>query len=118
MFSSIVIPFYNQKPEYLRQAIQSALNQQFAAAHFEVIAVDDGSQYPKDKPNPILPMLEEFAAQYHNFKHTFKTNGGTASALNAGIRLAQGNWIKWLSSDDILKPNYLSTLWKEMKESS
>jgi len=41
-----------------------------------------------------------------------KSNGGTGSALNYGIKHAKGEWIKWLSADDILYYDALTTMMK------
>lgn len=46
-----------------------------------------------------------------------KKNGGTGSALNLGIRKARGQWIKWLSADDVLYPKYLQTIMETIKYS-
>ncbi|MFB5267222.1 glycosyltransferase [Paenibacillus enshidis] len=91
---SIIIPFYNCN--YVEQALDSALNQSYRA--IEVILVDDGSTNHKDRVKPYL-------------KHIYylgKSNGGTASALNHGIRHASGDYITWLSSDDVFHPDKIN----------
>ncbi len=89
---SVVIPTYNQ-PRYLRQAIDSALAQTYR--DFEVIVVDDGST--DDTPDVV-------ASYGERIRGLRKPNGGTASALNAGIRVAQGRWIGYLGHDDMWEP--------------
>lgn len=84
---SIVIPFYNCK--YIDRAIESALAQTYP--NCEVIVVDDGST-----------MYVELIAPYKKkIKYIRKVNGGTATALNMGIRAAEGEYFSWLSSDDL-----------------
>ncbi|KGE20723.1 glycosyltransferase family 2 protein [Paenibacillus wynnii] len=84
---SIVIPFYNDP--YIGHALQSAVTQSMKA--HEIIVVDDGSSVFSERLTP-----------YHSQIHYLgKTNGGTATALNHGIRHASGDYIAWLSSDDI-----------------
>lgn len=100
---SIVIPVYNAE-KYLDECINSALSQTYS--DIEVIVVNDGST---DKSTSIL----------NNYKNEItiinKKNGGTASALNAGIEKMNGEWFKWLSADDILKPNAVKILCDEVK---
>src|ERR1035438_7875002 len=101
---SVIIPVYNGEA-YVGQAIDSALAQTYTDS--EVIVVDDGS---KDSTRQII---ESYG---HKVRAVHKPNGGTSSALNAGIRLAQGEFIAWLSHDDLFLPrkseaqvNYLRT---------
>jgi glycosyltransferase involved in cell wall biosynthesis len=88
---SIIIPFYNCP--YIDQAIQSALNQTYQ--YTEIIVVDDGSTKHLNKVKSFFKKIKYFK----------KANGGTASALNMGIRKATGTYFSWLSSDDVYKPN-------------
>ncbi|MFE4568571.1 glycosyltransferase [Paenibacillus chitinolyticus] len=91
---SVIIPFYNCA--YVDQAIVSALNQTYPDK--EIIVVDDGSTLHRDKITPYLPWVHYLG----------KANGGTASALNHGIRHASGDYIAWLSSDDRFHPHKLT----------
>lgn len=95
---SIVIPVYNTE-KYLDECIRSALNQTYHDT--EVIAVNDGS---KDNS---LKILEQYSDK---IKIISKANGGTASALNAGIKNMSGQWFKWLSADDLLYPTAIEEL--------
>lgn len=88
---SIIIPFYNC--QYVGQAIESALAQSYT--NKEVIVVNDGSTKYTDSVKPFL----------HRIKYIEKQNGGTASALNAGINAANGEYFSWLSSDDLFVKN-------------
>lgn len=95
---SIVIPVYNAAP-YLDECLRSALGQTYP--NTEVIAVDDGST---DSSPEILGGYADRIRVYT------KPNGGTATALNLGYRKMAGDWFKWLSADDLLKPHAVSTL--------
>ncbi|WP_426446062.1 glycosyltransferase [Paenibacillus sp. S-38] len=88
---SIVIPTYNCP--YVDQAIESALNQTYRS--IEVIVINDGSTKHEEKIKPYFGRI----------KYMKKSNGGTASALNAGIRMARGDYFAWLSSDDLFLPD-------------
>ncbi|MBN1166546.1 MAG: glycosyltransferase [Methanospirillaceae archaeon] len=95
-FVSVVIPVYNGS-DYLREAIDSVLNQTYQ--NYEIIVVDDGST--DDTWEIILSYNEKI-------KGIHKDNGGVASALNAGINVMSGDFFAWLSHDDIWDPDKLS----------
>ncbi len=101
---SVVIPTYNCK-KYLKEAIDSCVEQTFKP--YEIIVVDDGS----------TDGTHELCREYGNkIKYIYKPNGGTASALNVGIKEMTGDWFKWLSADDVLFPNGLEILVKKAGE--
>lgn len=100
---SIVIPVFNAE-KYLKECIDSALNQTYK--DIEIIAVDDGST---DSSPEILKKYE------NKITTISKKNGGTASALNAGIKVMSGDWFKWLSADDVLYSNAINDLIHEAK---
>jgi teichuronic acid biosynthesis glycosyltransferase TuaG len=87
---SIIIPFFNC--QYVNQAIESALNQTYQ--NIEVIVVNDGSPQYVEK-------VKAYINSNSKFRYVEKGNGGTASALNLGIRNMQGEYFAWLSSDDL-----------------
>jgi teichuronic acid biosynthesis glycosyltransferase TuaG len=87
---SIIIPFYNCK--FVAQAINSALTQTYP--NIEIIVVDDGSTKEVERVHPFM----------NRIIYVRKENGGTATALNEGIRRAKGEYIAWLSSDDYFLP--------------
>jgi len=101
---SIVIPVYNAE-KYLRECIESSLNQTYK--DIEIIVVNDGST------DRSLEILNEYSNKIKIIK---KKNGGTASALNAGIKIMQGEWFKWLSADDVLYTNAIEELILETKK--
>ncbi|WP_217592266.1 glycosyltransferase [Cohnella sp. GbtcB17] len=88
---SIIIPFYNDG--YVNQAVASALSQTYP--NIEVLVVDDGSTANQH-------LLDPYRSRIH---YLGKANGGTASALNHGIRMSRGEYIAWLSSDDLFYPH-------------
>ncbi len=101
---SIIIPVYNAE-KYLKECLDSALNQTYGDT--EIIAVDDGST------DGSLQILKNYS---NKIKIISKQNGGAASALNAGILAASGEWVKWLNADDILYPNAIEQLLSETKD--
>lgn len=106
---SIIIPTFNQKPEYLTEAIQSALQQTYPRKKYEILVVDDGST--RIQPDTVMARFKE-----KNVKLIKKAHGGTAHTLNAGIRNMRGKYFKWLSSDDALCDEGLEILMSKAQE--
>jgi len=100
---SIIIPTYNCE-KYIKFAIESALNQTYEDK--EIIVVDDGST---DNTLDIITQIADITV-------LIKPNGGTADALNTGIRNANGDWIKWLSADDMLYPDALELMMNSIEK--
>ncbi|MEM3173213.1 MAG: glycosyltransferase [Candidatus Nitrosotenuis sp.] len=101
---SIVIPVYNAA-KYLRYCLDSAIKQTYG--DLEIIAINDGST------DESLKILEEYTSKIYIIN---KENGGTASALNTGIRAMRGEWFKWLSADDVLYPHAIEELVREAEQ--
>jgi hypothetical protein len=90
---SIVIDNYNYAA-YLRASLESALAQSWP--HAEVIVVDDGST---DDSRAIIAEFGE------RVRPVLQSNGGQASAFNAGVAAARGEYIAFLDSDDVWYPD-------------
>ena len=101
MFVSIIVPVYNVE-QYLKECIESILAQTWK--NFEVILVDDGSTDSSGKICDEYSQKKEFISVIH------KKNGGLSSARNAGIDVAQGDYLAFIDSDDVVHPRYLSEL--------
>lgn len=95
---SIIIPVYNSE-KYLRQCLDSVLAQTYT--DFEALLIDDGST---DGSGAIC---DEYAARDARFKVFHKENGGVSSARNLGIDNAQGEWICFVDSDDLIQIDFL-----------
>ena len=100
---SIIVPVYKVET-YLHHCVDSILLQTFT--DFEVILVDDGS------PDNCPAICDEYAMQDERIKVIHKENGGLSSARNAGLGIAQGEYICFIDSDDILHPRYCELLLK------
>ena len=92
---SVIIPVYNGA-NYVREAIDSVLHQ--TLDDYELIVVDDGST----DDTPAIVQSYGVGLTYIRQK-----NQGVAAALNNGIGHSQGNYIAWLSHDDVFLPNKL-----------
>ena len=100
---SICIPTYNRK-EYLKETIESILGQTYK--DYEIVIVDDGStdgteEMIKDLGIPVT---------YH-----WQPNGGDAAARNKLIELAQGRYISFIDSDDLLLPDAIERMVRVME---
>src|SRR5574344_1886907 len=98
---SIVIPVYNVE-QYLRQCLDSVLDQSFE--DYEVWLVDNGS---KDMSGAIC---DEYSQRDSRFKVYHTKQKGACLARNIGIKLAQGEWLTFLDSDDFIDNDYLKHL--------
>ena len=97
-FFSILVPTYNQA-QYLGEALDSVLAQ--TDSDWEAVIVNDGST------DSTPQVLEQYAQKDPRFKIFHQENGGTGSALNMALKFAQGQWICWLSSDDLFETKKL-----------
>lgn len=92
---SVLMPVYNAR-RHLRQAIESILGQ--TCRDFEFLCVDDGST--DDSP----AILAQYAGRDPRVKIITKANGGVTSALNAGLKVARGEFVARMDADDIAHP--------------
>lgn len=92
---SVVVPIYNVE-KYLEKCVKSIENQTYK--NIEIILVDDGSP---DDCGKICDLLSE---QDSRIRVIHKKNGGLSSARNAGIDVAQGEYIGFVDSDDTIEP--------------
>ena len=93
---SVIIPVYN-RAQMVKRAIQSVLDQTLPA--HEIIVVNDGSS---DETGQVLQTFEP------SIKIINQPHRGVSAARNAGIRLASGDWIALLDSDDVWLPQKLA----------
>lgn len=92
---SVIIPVYNGRL-YLRSAVQSVLAEK--VDDIEILIIDDGST------DGSLQTVEDFPVKCFRFAE----NRGPAFARNQGVRLAEGEYITFLDSDDLMIPGGLS----------
>ncbi|MBP7690304.1 MAG: glycosyltransferase [Anaerolineales bacterium] len=96
---SVLVPTYNQA-QYLPAALESLRAQTYE--NWEALVVNDGST------DDTAAVLEDWARRESRLRIITKPNGGTASALNEGVRNARGEWLCWLSSDDLFQSDKLA----------
>ena len=99
---SIIVPVYNVE-RYVEKCIRSILDQSYQ--NIEIIIVDDGST--DDSYNVCTDLREESPDKIKLFK---KENGGLSSARNFGLLRAQGEYISFVDSDDIVSQDFIEKL--------
>ena len=105
---STIIPVYN-RPAQLREAVTSVLSQCYRP--IEVLIVDDGSTN-----GTTLRVAKEIAAENPGVVRVFaETNGGPGVARERGCQMAQGEFIQYLDSDDLLLPGKFSAQVKALR---
>ena len=106
---SVIIPVYKVE-EYLGQCVDSILSQTYT--NLEVLLVDDGS--PDDCPR----LCDEYAAKDKRVRVIHKENGGLASARNAGLDKANGQFVSFIDSDDWIEQQTYEKVMRIHEETS
>lgn len=101
---SVIVPVYNTE-KYLRECIDSILAQTFP--DFELILVDDGS------PDGSGAICDEYAGKDPRIHVIHQENGGVTNARKAGMRIAKGDWISFVDSDDWLDTTMYEVMLKK-----
>ena len=99
---SIITASYNYA-DYIRETIQSVQNQTYQ--DWEMLIIDDGSS------DNSCDIIQKYIAQDERIKlytHENDLNKGLQKTLLLGISKAQGDWIVFLESDDLIRPDYLA----------
>lgn len=98
---SVIIPIYKVE-EYLDECLTSIVTQSYK--ELEIILVDDGS------PDNCPILCDEWAKRDSRIVVIHKKNGGLSSARNTGLRIAKGDYISFIDSDDYLEQDTYSLL--------
>lgn len=104
---SIIIPVYRVEAT-LNRCIESVVTQDYE--DFELILVDDGS------PDSSPQMCDNWAVKDRRIKVIHKGNGGLSDARNAGIEIAQGDYLTFIDSDDYIAEHTLAPLMQKLTE--
>ena len=104
---SVIIPVFNVE-EYLPACIESVMRQ--GDLLFEIILIDDGST-----DNSGM-MVDQYTKNDYRIRAVHQENRGISAARNAGLTLAQGEYIAFIDSDDWIKDNSLLELYRDTKK--
>lgn len=102
---SVIVPVYKVE-EYLSRCIESLVNQSYK--NLEIILVDDGS------PDSCPKICEKWAENDSRIKTIHKKNGGLSDARNAGIKIATGEYVSFIDSDDWIDTETFSLVMNKM----
>lgn len=103
---SVIIPVYKVE-EYIERCIKSVINQTYE--NLEIILVDDGS------PDNCPVICDKWAEKDSRIKVIHKENGGLSDARNAGMKIASGELIGFVDSDDWISKEMYQFLYENMK---
>jgi len=93
---SVIIPVYNTE-KYLKECLESIINQ--TLTDIEIICINDGST------DNSLDILNSYANSDKRIKVFSQKNQGQGTARNYGMKIATGDYIHFMDSDDILELN-------------
>ncbi|TAH20980.1 MAG: glycosyltransferase [Cytophagales bacterium] len=106
---SVIIPCYNAE-KWIIRTLESVSRQ--SHANMEVIIVIDGAT---DKSELVAASYLKTTTLFHQI-YAYKDNKGAAVALEIGRTLANGNFIQYLDSDDVLPPNKIMEQLQTMQD--
>ena len=104
---SVIIPVYNVE-KYLRECLDSVVNQTFR--DIEIICINDGST----DGSPAI--LEEYAAKDIRIIIINQENSGQSVARNNGLKIAAGEYVAFLDSDDYMELNLCETAYQKAQQ--
>ena len=106
---SVIVPVYNVE-KYLEKCVSSIVNQTYK--NLEIMLVDDGSTDSSGK------MCDEFAKKDDRIKVIHKPNGGLSDARNSALKIAKGDYIGFVDSDDYIADDMFETLCDLMEDNN
>ena len=105
---SIIVPVYNVE-KYIEKCLESLVNQ--TLEDIEIIVVNDGT-----KDNSKEKILQYLEKNPQKIVYLEKENGGLSDARNYGMKVAKGEYIAFLDSDDYIEKNMYEEMYKKAKE--
>ena len=106
---SVIVPVYNVEI-YLETCILSITNQTYE--NLEIILIDDGST------DSCPAICDKWSENDRRIKVIHKKNGGLSDARNTGIDIAKGEYFIFVDSDDKIKPQMISALYRCIVENN
>ncbi|MBQ9627772.1 MAG: glycosyltransferase family 2 protein, partial [Synergistaceae bacterium] len=100
---SIIMPVYNCE-KFIRQALDSLINQDCPEKNYEIVITDDGSTDSTGK------ICDDYAAKYSFIHVTHTMNMGVSHARNTAMFQCKGEYITFCDGDDEVSPQLISVL--------
>ena len=104
---SIIVPIYNVD-KYLEECIESLKNQTYK--NLEIILINDGST------DESVKICEKYKEKDNRIVFINKNNGGAASAKNEGLKMATGDYIAFVDSDDFIELDMIEYMVNTIKK--
>lgn len=104
---SIILPVYNAE-RYIKKCLLSIQNQTYR--NLEIIIINDGSE------DNSIQICQEIAKDDSRISIHSQSNGGLSSARNYGLKLATGDYVYFLDSDDYIIPTCIEKLLSVLKK--
>ena len=98
---SIIVPIYNSS-KTLDRCIKSIINQSYR--NIEILLIDDGST------DESASICKKYEKKDNRIKYIYKDNSGVGETRNYGIKIATGNYIGFVDSDDEVLPQMYEKL--------
>lgn len=109
---SIIIPTYNRAFR-VKDTIHSCIRQNYE--RIEIVVIDDGST---DSTKETLDNLIKANNTSKIIKYFYQKHSGACVARNRGLELAQGEYIQFLDSDDVIENNKINSQVKLLKDTN
>ena len=104
---SIIVPIFNVD-KYLEKCIKSIINQTYR--NLEIILINDGST------DNSYQICKKYSEQDSRIVLIDKQNGGSASAKNYGLKIAKGDYISFVDSDDFVELDMIEYMVNTIKK--
>lgn len=106
---SIIVPVYKVE-QFLVNCIDSILAQTYR--NIEIVLVDDGS------PDTCGEICDEYTRLDSRVQVLHKENGGLSDARNAGLKVANGEYVTFIDSDDVVDTQFVERLYESIKRNN
>lgn len=104
---TVIVPVY-QVYQYLGECVESLIHQTYT--DLEIILVDDGST------DGSGPLCDEYARKDERIRVIHQENKGPSGARNTGLDHANGEYVAFVDSDDIVAPAYIEKLYQLLEK--